>query len=168
MGSAPFILAGSLKEAHSFAREELGLGRGGYRVITTSGTLKSIRGADLYLVPGWERRFDRFAIQGALRWTRMNVLDVADLRKEGKREETPDDLEPPGVQLSILAETPIAWDTTGADPSTPTVVSPEAEELAEKVDNRRRRRCKDCGTLVHPDEVEQHAEDHRGDLFGGE
>lgn len=75
MAAVPYILARSIKEAHDFARGELGLVHGGYRVVNTASTLKSVRGADLFLVPGWQNRFDRFAMKGAIRWTRMNVRD---------------------------------------------------------------------------------------------
>jgi len=73
----PYILARTMKEAHSFARGELGLAHGKYRVVTHASTIKSVRNADLYLVPGWDKRHDRFPVKGAIRWTRMNVIDAS-------------------------------------------------------------------------------------------
>lgn len=78
--STPHILARTLKEAHDFAKSR-GFERGRYRVINSSGTLKSVRNVDLFLVPGWERRYDRFQMKSAIRWTRMNIIDVAKLEE---------------------------------------------------------------------------------------
>lgn len=78
MASAPYILARTMKEAHVFARESLGLPYGGYRIVNSPSTIKSVRGVRLYLVPGHESRFDRFGMKGAIRWTRMEVWDVAE------------------------------------------------------------------------------------------
>lgn len=80
--TAPYILARTFGEAHAFAQDELGVGRGYYRVVTSPSSVKGPRGADLYLVPGWEKRFDRFAMAGALKWTRLHKIDVAEWRLE--------------------------------------------------------------------------------------
>lgn len=69
-----YILAKSLKEAHRFAQDVLGLDRGHYRVVNSPSTLTSVRYADLHLVPGWDNRFDKFPMRGALKWTKMNVI----------------------------------------------------------------------------------------------
>lgn len=170
MAPAPYILARTLAEAHAYANEDLGLKRGQYRVVTSSGTIKSLRGVDLYLVPGWERRHDRFAVRSALRWTRMTVIDVAEQKPapdglDGLGEQTTiedadafltahgspdeeihdlveDDLEPRGGTVPLVAVEPL---------------EPESEPTAPK---RRRRRCSECGILVDPDEVETHAAEH--------
>lgn len=183
--AAPYILARTLKDAHSFAREELGLAKGHYRVVTSPSSISGRRGADIYLVPGYEKRHDRFAMTGALRWTKMNKIDVAELRAE-EPVETPDGLEPAGVQPSItegnpelLAEfeaflgqapteslelTPaeaeqieeaLSDDDTADEPEQ--AEEPAAEEPAKQT---RRRRCKECGALVEPDDLEQHLADH--------
>lgn len=82
MTGVPHILARTIKEAHEFARGPLGLVHGQYRLVNSPSTVKSVRNVDLYLVPGWQNRYDRFAMQGAIRWTRMNVIDAADLPAE--------------------------------------------------------------------------------------
>lgn len=141
MAAAPYILARTLKEAHEFARGELGLAHGRYRIVNHPSTLKSVRGVDLHLVPGYQNRFDRFAMKGALRWTRMTVIDHAD---DVLGDAVADDLEPAGVQLttisneeahSFLVEAPV-----------------EPQEQAEEPSKRRRSRCKDCGSLHFRDE----------------
>lgn len=148
--AAPYILAGSMREAHEFAQNHLGLGRGHYRLVMTASTLKSVRGADLHLVPGWEGRYDKFSLRGAIRWTRMNVIDH-------KVAEPLDGLNPPGIQTELDLGCDLAENPPVAQESEP--------EPAPRV---RRRRCKDCGILVEPDQVAAHAKDHEHDLFGGE
>lgn len=146
MAAAPYILARSLKEAHEFARGELGLPHGRYRVVNHPSTLKSVRGADLHLVPGYQNRFDRFAMKGALRWTRMNVIDHTEGVVGGAVE---DDLEPAGEQLMIVsAEEAHSFlvDTSNGDNMVseggPVAPEPETDDV-----KRRRSRCKTCGTL---------------------
>jgi hypothetical protein len=180
--AAPYILARTLKDAHEFARDELGLSRGRYRVVTSPSTLSGRRGTDLYLVPGHERRYDRFAMRGALRYTKLNVIDVAEraeappverypndertheialryntLRDSVDEHSEPDGLEPAGEQITIEDVNAFLIATGKPDA--------EIKELAEEpapVDDtkRRRRRCKECGILVDPDEIEQHAAEH--------
>lgn len=175
MAAAPYILARTMKEAHDFARGELGLKYGRYRIITSSATVKSVRGADLYLVPGWQNRFDRFSMKGAIRWTRMNVIDVAEQQAEAPADE-PDGLIPAGVQQSLADgadpalvaefEAFLLQGTSNGDNmiSEGGPVQPEEEEQTPEAEEpevkRRRRRCKECGILVDPDEVEQHAAEH--------
>lgn len=175
MAAAPYILARSMKEAHAFAREELGLVHGRYRIVNTASTLKSVRGVDLYLVPGWQNRFDRFGMKGAIRWTRMNVIDVA-LQAEAlaadrwedtaytrtiaerynqlRNLDAPDGLEPAGVQLTLVtSEDAHSFLTTGRDDTIseggPAVDQGEDSDSGVK---RRRRRCNDCGTLHFKDD----------------
>lgn len=110
--AAPYILARSFQEAHAFARNDLGLTHGHYRVVTSAGTLKAVWNVDLYLVPGWRRRFDGFTMASALKWTRMNVIDVEKQRAEEPATpptetvvtEVPDGLNPPGVQTAIFVK----------------------------------------------------------------
>lgn len=143
MRPQPYILARTFSEAHSFARDYLGLKHGEYRVVNTPSTLKSVRGADLILAPGWEGRFDRFAMKGALRWTRMDVIDAKDL----------DDLIPAGEQMALV-EAPTQ------DPSQRALPEPElVDEVAAKR-RARRRRCDECGLLIEPGEVEAHTSEH--------
>lgn len=180
MASAPYILARTFSGAHAFARGDLGLVHGQYRVVTSVSTIKSVRGADLHLVPGWERRFDGHTMRTALRWTRMNVIDHSQEQAEAPTPET-DGLEPAGTQPEI---------TEGADPAlvaefeaflngdaehphddAESTTEPEStdepeqaeapvEEPAAETPVRRRRRCKECGLLVDPDEVDEHAASH--------
>jgi len=196
--AAPYILARTLRDAHTFAQQQLGLGRGHYRIVNSVGTIKSVRNADLYLVPGWRNRYDRFAMQSALRWTHLRVIDVAEQPVEAPADPrgpltedllelayaedavrsgrgvpgmtSTDGLEPPGQQLSFdelfsnvgaPAEAAVAVDALEHAEQDDTPAEPEAKEPQVK---RRRRRCKDCGILVEPDDVEQHAQDHANDL----
>ena len=113
--AAPYILARNLRDAHAFAREELGLRQGHYRIVNSASTVKSVRNADLYLVPGWEGRYDRFAVKGAMRWTRMNVIDVA-----AQGLEQPDREDPRGPLTDDLLNLAYAEDIvrSGGDTST--------------------------------------------------
>lgn len=195
--AAPYILARTLRDAHEFAREELGLARGKYRVVTSPSTLSGRRGTDLYLVPGHQNRHDRFAMRGALRYTRLNVIDVENQAEEPET----DGLTPAGTQPELTegadpalvaefeaflngsaehpheqAEEPDAHEFVTADhlpddidapldqpgPAAEDFDEPQAEEpaSAEDTTKRRRRRCKECGVLVEPDEVDQHAAEH--------
>lgn len=74
--AAPLILARTFKDAHAFAKDELGLRFGYYRVVNSAGTIKAVRGVDLYLVPGWKKRPDRFTMISAIKWCKNNVIDV--------------------------------------------------------------------------------------------
>jgi hypothetical protein len=130
-----------MAEAHAFARTKLGLAHGEYRIVNTPSTLKSVRNVDLYLVPGWKNRFDRFAMQGAIRWTRMNVIDVAAQEPDA----VPDDLEPAGEQLTTVSNEEahtFLLVTNGDD-----MISEGSPVQPEETTRRRRSRCKDCGTL---------------------
>lgn len=176
--AAPYILAKSLREAHVFAREQLGLERGRYRVVNTASTVSSMRGSDLYLVPGYENRFDRFAMRGALRYTRLNVIDVEQMQAE---EPVMDDLEPAGVQLTLISNEEADAFLVGEVRELESHLEPEGFELSNEPDVQaiqilesaarqaeesakpkrvRRRRCKECGELVLPDEVDAHAAEH--------
>lgn len=168
--AAPYVLARNLREAHAFAREELGLRQGHYRIVNSASTIKSVRGADLYLVPGWANRYDRFAMKGAMRWTRMNVIDVAEQPavREDPRGPLTDDLidlayaedivrsggdttalgfksesdglTPPGEQMTIADATDFVVSS-----NEDTEVVSSNEDKPKK--NRRRSRCKECGNL---------------------
>lgn len=144
MSAPPYILARTIAEAHAFARGDLGLVHGEYRVVNTPSTLKSVRNVDLFLVPGWKNRFDRFAMQGAIRWTRMNVRELAIEQAEVPVEE-PDGLEPAGVQLVLVS----AAEATEFV-SVPEVVTPDPAEVPDI--KRRRSRCEDCGLLHFKDD----------------
>lgn len=169
----PYILARTMKEAHDFARETLGLQYGRYRIVNSPSTIKSVRGVTLYLVPGHEQRFDRFAMKGAIRWTRMDVYDVAERGAPGAEPEPePDGLVPPGVQQSLDFDD--LFSNVGAPAATPPVAealapAPEPEpepqptldggealeptpEEPVKKPGRRRRRCKDCGELHYKED----------------
>lgn len=150
---APYILAKDLRSAHNFARETLGLERGRYRIVHSSSTISSVRGTDLYLVPGWEGRFDRFAVRGALRYTRLNVIDGAEVAPVEVVEGEPDGLVPDGVQLVLVSQQE-AHDllTTIDDEAEEPPVAPVTETLEPAIEvapkkNKRRSRCKECGTL---------------------
>lgn len=143
--TAPYILAKTLADAHRFAQDELGLTRGHYRIVTSPSTIKGIFGADLYLVPGWTQRHDRFTMKSALRWTRLNKIEVA----PRDRPVMTDGLEPAGIQSSLFDATDFF--------TAPAPVEPEPEQEGPK---RRRRRCSDCGLLVEPDEMDQHVSEH--------
>lgn len=75
--AAPLILARTFKDAHAFAQNVLGLRFGYYRVVNSAGTIKAVRNVDLYLVPGWDKRPDRFTMKSAIKWSRQNIIDVS-------------------------------------------------------------------------------------------
>lgn len=141
----PYILARTFAESHKFAREVLGLSHGQYRVITSAGTIKSVRNVKLYLAPGWRRRTDGFTMKSAIRWTHMTVIDWEKQQAE-ESAGVPDGLEPEGVQLTITDDEAHAFVSNGdtmiyeGGP-----VQPEEDEAPQV--KRRRRRCDDCGTL---------------------
>lgn len=105
MAKAPFILAKTLREAHDYGREVLELPRGKYRVVTSPSIISSGRGCDLYLLPGWEKRHDRFAVKGALRYTRLNVIVVDEVPDVAAFVVTavPDTVEPPQSHTDLVA-----------------------------------------------------------------
>jgi len=137
VAAAPYVLARTMAEAHAYARGELGLLHGQYRIVNTPSTLKSVRGVDLHLVPGWQNRFDRFAMKGAIRWTRMHVIDVAEQRAQ--EPSVPDDLKPAGSQLSLVSNEEAHAFVA--------LLEPQPDPAPEPAGNRRRSRCKECGTL---------------------
>lgn len=172
MTAAPYVLAKTMADAHRFAREELELPRGHYRIVTSPSTVKGIQGADLYLVPGWDQRYDRFAMRSALRWTRLNKIDVAEKQAEAPVVEVPvvevpDGLEPTGVQLRLITdEEAQAFFGGDIDPviteaaSGIDIIAEQAEEpvVEEKPKRRRRSRCKGCGVLMEFGEESEHAQ----------
>lgn len=219
MFTAPKIVARNYTEAHRFARETLGLLKGQYRVVTSPSSLMGMSG-EVHLAPGWDKRPDRFAIRGKLKYSRLTVIDhEAD---EVKTEETPAEvpetieetsngdhmvdegaplfevpenlLEDIREQLRISVEvtddfTPAAEAVDEAveeiepedKPAEEQDVEPEPEtndddngvkeddsdkdvEDERPLNGRRRRRCKECGNLIHPDDVEDHARDHAADM----
>lgn len=158
--AAVYILARNLKEAHAFARGELGLRPNRYRIVTNPGVLRSIRGADLHLVPGWERRLDRHSLKMALRWTRMNVIEA----EAPEVEQNPEgDIVPISDEeasaffdvnniLPADIDAPLDQPTPDEDTSNGDNMlfegAPPAPEPEEPVKTgRRRSRCKECGVL---------------------
>ena len=152
----PYILARTMKEAHGFARETLGLQYGSYRIVNSPSTIKSVRGAELYLVPGYQNRFDRFAMKGAIRWTRMTVIDVAvqglPVAEPEPVEPEPvtDGLEPAGVQITI--DEMLALNQTSNGDNMVAEGGPAEPEPEAKPKAKRRSRCKECGLLHFKDE----------------
>ena len=136
----PLILASSMRAAHQHARDALSLERGQYRVVTSASTIKSVRNTELHLVPGWERRFDRFAMKSAMRWCHLKIVEA--------------EAEKPHQEPGLFDEKPFRTIFDDRDEK-PAVVEEEPREV-----KRRRRRCKRCGVLVEPDEIEQHLADH--------
>lgn len=221
--AAPKIVARNFHEAHTFAREVLKLSQGTYRVVANPAALFGY--GEVHLVPGWDKRPDRFAVRNKLRFTRLTVIDHSEEPAEAQDsssngdnmvseggpvftifsnpeqwlKETDDSLRPADsaplfeVPDSLLEE--IADDVTKnvdaldralggpglAEDDKPAEeqesqedVEPEPESVDEDNDvkeddsdndvederplnGRRRRRCKDCGDLIHPDDVEEHA-----------
>lgn len=182
MAGAPLILARTFSDAHHYAQDELGLGKGQYRVVNSAAGLSGLRGCDLHLVPGYENRFDRFKIAGALRYTRLNVIDVAKERAEKVEaipplfygpispeelveffDVDPDEefiavLEPEGfVPPEFLTASDIVALAANPDkPGAEVLATPEPEDGVK----RRRRRCKECQELIEPDDIETHAASH--------
>lgn len=188
--AAPYILAHRLSDAHRFAQDELGAARGYYRIVTSPGSIKGPVGADLFLVPGWERRYDRFSMKTALKFTRLNVIDVEEWRREQAEEPAdgpterdlevayrynalrdasqeeepngePDGLDPLGEQITIEDADGMLTAMGRRDPEIADLVAEPTESDAQAEEpKRRRRRCKECGVLVDPDDLESHAAEH--------
>lgn len=244
--AAPKIVARNFHEAHTFAREVLKLSQGTYRVVANPAALFGY--GEVHLVPGWDKRPDRFAVRNKLRFTRLTVIDhseepaeaqdsssngdnmvseggpvftifsnpeqwlketddslrpadsaplfevpdslhqeiIDELRKVAESDDKPaeeqevtEDVEPEpdsddednGVKeddsdndVEITQEV-AADDDPDAEPvmdehfgSMPMSDSDHAAQDDERpLNGRRRRRCKDCGDLIHPDDVEEHA-----------
>lgn len=100
----PLILARTFKQAHEFARDRLGLSHGHYRVVTAPGTIKAVRNTTLYLIPGWEKRPDRFSMIGAMKYTRNEIVDTADWDKEPAEAPAPVHFVGDGGMLHALAD----------------------------------------------------------------
>lgn len=152
MAAAPYILARNFTDAHVFARDVLGLDRGYYRVVTSPSSISGMRGADLHLVPGYQNRPDRFTLRSVLRWTRMNIVDHTQAKE-------PVDTSPDAVPGQQALPGTEAEDTGNGD----NMVSEGGPATEVK---QRRRRCRECGILVDPEDVEDHKKDHENDLLG--
>lgn len=201
--SAPKIVARNFHEAHAFARDVLKLSRGSYRVVTSPASLVGVSG-EIHLVPGWDKRADRWAMKQKLKYTRLEVTEHP-INAEPAEEQEPtngDNMISEGSPVFTIFSDAEAWlketehSLRPAD-SGPLFVVPEdlLQEIAESDDKpaeeqevdedvepepaptdadegvkeqepeederplngRRRRRCKECGELIHPDDVEEHA-----------
>lgn len=189
--AAPYILSHKRSEAHAYAQDVLDVPRGYYRIVTSPSSIRGPRGANLYVLPGWERRNDRFSMKTALKFTRLNVImveaePVAEEPPAGPTErdlevayrynalrdlnQEPDGLEPEGFTPYLEPEgweppetlnaeqiLRLAAGESGAEVA-PMEEREQAEEPAPK--RTRRRRCPDCGTLVEPEEIEEHRASH--------
>lgn len=203
---APKIVARNFTEAHKFARETLGLRNGQYRVVTSPASLVG-RVGEVYLVPGWDKRPDRWAMKQKLKYTRLTIIDVAEQETPAEVPETSngENMISEGGPVTIFTEvddkmTPVLEATEEAlDKAYPELSDEEKQDLTEAeadrnaaearaeqapadedndvtgddsdndveerpLNGRRRRRCKDCGELIHPDDVEDHARDHAADM----
>lgn len=170
VSGVPLILARSFTEAHAFAADVLGLEKGRYRVITSPSSISGLRGCDLHLVPGYENRFDRFAMKGALKYTRLNVIT-----HEETPAEVPDESFERGPDAIVItndeAHTFFAdslqgpsFEDSPQESSNEDIAeetsNEEAVQAEEPAKRTRRRRCSDCGLLIEPDQVEAHAAEH--------
>jgi len=113
--AVPLILARSFKDAHAFANDELGLSNGYYRVVNSAGTIKACRNVDIFLVPGWDKRPDRFTMKSALKWCRLNIRDVATERESAAAFDAA--MPPAPVDTSVHLVLDLAFVHEVADPS---------------------------------------------------
>lgn len=180
--SAPRIIAKDYSGAIRFAREVLELHPNTVRVVSSAGGLAGY-GYTLHLAPGWKKNHAIHSINSRLRFKRgIEVIDhEAEVEKESTREvETAPDIatvEPDdkvvemhhcdgcGEDYDALSESHVGHeipepDTEETDAETGTKEPGEDAEGSEKPIQRRRRRCKKCGELVEPDDVEAHAAQH--------
>lgn len=151
MAAAPYILARTFAEGHNYALETLGLEKGSYRIVNSPSTLRAVRNVDLHLVPGWKKRFDRFSMISALKWSRMNVIDVE------KQAEEPAETE---IEYTLDATDFVTANIGTRDAQSDPPEDLENAALEEPNKRTRRRRCKDCGNLFEPEEIEKHAKTH--------
>lgn len=128
----PLILARTFKEAHAFAQDRLGLRIGYYRVVNSAGTLKAVRGVDLYLVPGWRNRPDRFTMASALKWTRLNTIDV-EARPDFDAVEEPPAATGDDFTDLITGADSNTLETIGTINGTPVIEDPSIEGLEGRV-----------------------------------
>jgi hypothetical protein len=156
--AAPLILAKTMQDAHTFAQGTLGLDKGHYRVVTSPSSISGRRGADLYLVPGYENRHDRFAMKGALKYSRLNIITPE--QAEAPAPAVPDGLTPAGEQISIEEVNAFLMALGHPDPDIKELVEKQPEQAEEPARRTRRRRCPDCGDLVEPEDIAQHVADH--------
>lgn len=61
------ILAGDIHEGNQYAKR-VGLPRFAYRAVSSAGSIKGIRSADVHILPSFHGRRDRFAILSQFRW----------------------------------------------------------------------------------------------------
>lgn len=211
MSIAPKIVARNYSDAHKFARQTLGLRKGQYRVVTSPASLVGRLG-EVHLVPGWDKRPDRWAIANKLKYTRLTIVKhpiESESAEERVETSNGDNMVSEGSPVFTIFSDPEAWlkatddslkpvDVFSDEPGVLPARTPEqieateaeadrnaAEARAELADEdndvtgddsdndveederplngRRRRRCKDCGELIHPDDVEDHARDHAAD-----
>lgn len=160
--AAPLILARTFKDAHAYAQGKLGLTIGYYRVVNSPGTIKAHRGRDLHLVPGWDKRPDRFSMRSAIRYCRNTVIDVAALKAADETTDPRGDLTERQLDVAyrynaLLAlpedidEVAVAAEATAqvAQDDEP-VTEPEPEVAPAETEapkKRRRSKCADCGNL---------------------
>lgn len=179
---APLILARTFKDAHTYAMDELGLKIGHYRVVNAPGTLKAVRNTTLHLVPGWDKRPDRFGMKAAMRYGRNEIVDVAALRAEEPAEQPDVDPTPEGTDFfdAVIASeefeplpepTCVDCGLTPCDDECKSAVAAEAAAQVAQDDEpepvadekpkkaKRRTRCKKCGTLHFKDEACPPSED---------
>jgi hypothetical protein len=167
--AAPLILARTFKDAHAYARDVLGLSIGYYRVVNSPGTIKAVRGTEIHLVEGWDKRPDRFSMKTAMRYCRNRIVDTTaqepapvdprgDLTERqlevAHRYNRLLDLDPETPKLdALMAETTI-FRSDEAVPDSLGIVGglPETDFFDEPEVAEEKPTCIDCGLDIHADD----------------
>lgn len=179
------ILAGSMREAHAFAKVAH-FDRGSYRVVHRAAQIRSIRNAEVYLLSSFATAVNRHSVLSALRMARnLEVLYVdfvdGEILDGGMSVEVPFiDNGPTDDDYSLAYRAHSIFEFMREDAEQADLVEAAAEqaqadaideadiaEIEETFDddderapvNKRRTRCKDCGELFHstnPAEAAEH------------
>lgn len=158
---APRIVAKDHRDANRFAQETLGLRPNTFRIVSSAGALAGF-GYTLHLAPGWEKHMHVHTIKNRLRFKRG--IEIVDHSKSVETDENPVEMrhcEGCGEDYNAFEESHVGHeiDPEETDAATGTQEPGEDAEGSEKP-KQRRRRCKTCGVLVEPSEVDAHAAEH--------
>lgn len=177
------ILAGSMREAHAFAKVAH-FDRGSYRVVHRAAQIRSIRNAEVYLLSSFTTAVNRHSVLSALRMARNlevlyvdfvdgEIVDPGQPEPDPRGEVTDEVLALAYRAHSIFefmredAEQADAVEAAAEQAQADAIDEADIAEIEETFDddderapvNKRRTRCKDCGELFHstnPAEAAEH------------
>lgn len=152
--AAPRVIAKDYRDAVRFARDVLGVSPTRVRVVNSVASLAGF-GYTLHLAPGWERNPAVHAIRNKIKYKRgIEIIDhAAEIKKESTR------------PVETIQITEVVYDDAVADafePNVAAVLIPDGafDTPAPSKPRKYRKRCKQCGEMVEPAEVDAHAAAH--------